>query len=679
MRNTNLLILTFLLFLFPAIRSNAQIAEAIDGWKMTVTPGNEYYGPCVANGMLGVIPSEVPFKFKYITLNGLYDIDKENVDNRLDATNMFNLKLFIDNKQALWEKEKMKNYTHTIDMRYGRFISSFEYDNSIKVVQTVYALRHLPNTMLMEIKITALRNVELKASNEQSISAALTNQIDKSNKIYVSSGAIELHSTLAQTLKGRYKLASCFSYLFDSKSPELKTEKKENGNEVSSFTVKVKKGKEFDYSIIGSLCSSFTHPDPDNEVQRYTIFACLEGKDRLIANHEKAWNELWKGDIVIEGDNRSQTDVRFALYNLYSFVREGSGFSLSPMGLSGNGYMGHVFWDCETWMFPPLLMLHPEIAKSLLDYRYDRLIQAKKNAASHGYKGAMFPWESCESGFEDTPVWALTGPFEHHITADIGIAFWQYYQVTHDKLWLKEKGFPVLKEVADFWLSRVEKNSQGEYEIKNVVGADEYAANIDNNAFTNGAAILALRYATQAAKILDLPADAMWQEVADNIPIRKFKNGVTREYENYDGQKIKQADANLLTFPLCLITDKESIRKDLEYYEPRIDNGPAMSHSALAVGYCLLGDKKRSFELFQRGYIPNQRVPYGALAESIDGKNPYFVTAAGGMLQAVLFGFGGMRLTDNGYVQSDSCLPLQWKSLTLKGVGVEKKTYKSGF
>ncbi len=87
------------------------------------------------------------------------------------------------------------------------------------------------------------------------------------------------------------------------------------------------------------------------------------------------------------------------------------------MGLSGLGYNGHVFWDTDLWMFPALLVLHPEMAKSMVEYRYQRLEPARKNAFAHGYKGAMFPWESADSGVEETPVWALSGPFEHHITA----------------------------------------------------------------------------------------------------------------------------------------------------------------------------------------------------------------------------------------------------------------------
>lgn len=157
--------------------------------------------------------------------------------------------------------------------------------------------------------------------------------------------------------------------------------------------------------------------------------------------------------------------MRSALYHLYSFAREGTAYSLSPMGLSGLGYNGHVFWDAEVWMFPPLLALQPEIAKSMLEYRFQRLAAARQNALSHGFKGAMFPWESASEGQESTPVWALTGPFQQHVTGCVGWAFWQYYEVTQDRQWLRERGYPVLKEVADFWASRVERNGPGRYDI----------------------------------------------------------------------------------------------------------------------------------------------------------------------------------------------------------------------
>ncbi|HEY0434313.1 MAG TPA: glycoside hydrolase family 65 protein, partial [Chitinophagaceae bacterium] len=393
--------------------------------------------------------------------------------------------------------------------------------------------------------------------------------------------------------------------------------------------------------------------------------------------HQQAWDSLWKSDIVIEGDDQSQQDVHSMLYHLYSFTRQGTALSPSPMGLSGLGYNGHVFWDTELWMFPAVLVLHPEIAQSMLEYRFKRLDAARRNAFAKGFKGAMFPWESAETGVEETPVWALSGPFEHHITACVGMAAWNYFCVTQDKQWLREKGWPILSATADFWASRVERNGPGKYEIKNVVAADEWAENVDNDAFTNAAAKTNLQDAVAAARVLGLTADADWTNVANNIPVLSMENGVTKEHASYHGEGIKQADANLLAYPLKQITDPVQVRKDLEYYESRVPNEgtPAMTQAIFTLLYARLGDREKAWQWFKDAYLPNLNPPFRVIAETKGGTNPYFATGAGGILQAVLMGFGGLDITDKGIVQVKSVLPPGWKTLTIKGVGPQRRTF----
>jgi len=408
-----------------------------------------------------------------------------------------------------------------------------------------------------------------------------------------------------------------------------------------------------------------------------TITAKLEGRDRLIAFHNKAWDEIWKSDITIDGDAQAQQDIHSMMYHLYSFVREGTALSPSPMGLSGLGYNGHVFWDTEIWMYPAILVLHPEMAKSMVEYRYQRLAAAKQNAFIHGYKGAMFPWESADTGVEETPVWALSGPFEHHITACVGIAAWNYYCVTQDKDWLRDRGYPILKETALFWASRVERNGPRKYDINNVVAADEWAENIDNDAFTNAAAKAVLQDASEAAILLGIKPDADWMNVANNIPILKLDNGVTREFATYNGEGIKQADVNLLSYPLKEITDKNQIKKDLEYYESRVPNEgtPAMTQGIFSLLYSRLGDGAKAYHYFEDAYLPNLLPPFRVIAETKGGTNPYFGTGAGGILQSVLMGFAGLEITSKGITQIKTALPPNWKSITLTAIGVEKKTF----
>src|SRR5688572_1170409 len=654
-----------------------------DAWTVesaSINP-DKYYGVTVANGMVGIVSSAEPLKVKDVVLNGVYDYyQRGRVSNILKTFNHVNMNLDVDGKRIT--AADISGYKQVLNMREGQLTTSFEVSDKLSVRHTLMSLRHLPYTAMTVLELTAKKDVSItpmsviEAPNHLADVRNLYSEIDRPHVL------IPLLSSVAKSPSGKHSVAVSNSFIFSEqhgKEPDLVHEDWDYNMHLLKFSKSLKAGEQYTFSIVSSATSTAQFDDPLNEAERLTVFAKLEGTARLLQRHEAAWEKLWKSDIVVEGDEQSQKDIRFALYHLYSFAREGTAYSLSPMGLSGLGYNGHVFWDTELWMYPPLLVLHPEIAKSLLEYRYQRLEAARQNAFSHGYKGAMFPWESSDAGTEDTPVWALTGPFQHHITGCVGWAFWKYYQVTKDKIWLRDRGYPVLKEVADFWASRVERIGPGKYEINNVIGANEWQENIDNNAFTNGMAISVLRFATLAAKELGLRADPEWEHVASNIPVLKFPDGTTKENRTYNGEQIKQADVNLLSFPLDFTQDRSQIEKDLAYYEGRMSpEGPAMGFSVLATLHARLGNTQKAFEIFQQSYKRNQVPPFGVLAETAGGTNPYFATGAGGMLQSVIFGFGGLRVSNEGVSQLKSALPPSWKTLQIKGVGVENKTFTAG-
>jgi trehalose/maltose hydrolase-like predicted phosphorylase len=652
-----------------------------DIWKISadkIDPSN-YYGITVANGMIGIVSSPEPFKVKDVVLAGAYDLyGRGRVSNFLRSFNLLNMQMDIDGKRI--GGSQASNMKQELDMKHASFTTSFDYDDKATVSYTYYSLRQLPFTVLMDVTVTAKKDITINTASVMEAPDALKEVQNYYNEIDRPHVVISLLTSSAKSPTGKLLMCASNTFLFSEphgQEPRVIHEMWDNNMHLMKFSRKIKAGETYRYSIAGSSITSAQHDDPLNEAERMTIFAKLEGRERLISFHNKAWDELWKSDITIEGDDQSQQDIHSMLYHLYSFVREGTDMSPSPMGLSGLGYNGHVFWDTELWMYPSILVLHPEMAKSLVEYRYQRLTAAKRNAFNHGYKGAMFPWESAASGVEETPVWALSGPFEHHITACVGIAAWNYYCVTQDKEWLKEKGWPVLKETADFWASRVERNGPGKYDIKNVVAADEWAENVDNDAWTNAAAKAVLQNATAAAKLLGINADPDWKHVADNIPILKMDNGVIREYAGYNGEGIKQADVNLLAYPLKEITDPKQIRKDLEYYETRVPNEgtPAMTQAIFTLLYARLGEGEKAFHFFKDAYVLNLNPPFRVIAETKGGTNPYFATGAGGIVQSVLMGFGGLEITPQGITQVKSALPKQWKSLTITGVGPEKKIF----
>lgn len=664
-----------------AVLSFVRTAHAQDPWKITAGKINpsEYYGITVANGMIGIVSSPEPFKVKDVVLAGAYDLyGRGRVSNFLRSFNLLNMQLDIDGRRI--GAADAGGMQQQLDMRHASFTTSFDYIDKATVSYTYYSLRQLPFTVLMDVSITAKKDISIGSASVMEAPDALKEVQNYYNEIDRPHVVISLLTSSAKSPTGKLLMSASNTFLFSEEhghEPRVIHEMWDNNMHLMKFSRKIKAGETYRFSIAGSSITSAHHDDPLNEAERMTIFAKLEGRERLIDFHNKAWDKLWASDIRIEGDEQSQQDIHSMLYHLYSFVREGTDMSPSPMGLSGLGYNGHVFWDTELWMYPAILVLHPEMAKSLVEYRYNRLAAAKRNAFNHGYKGAMFPWESAATGVEETPVWALSGPFEHHITACVGMAAWNYYCVTQDKEWLKEKGWPLLKETADFWASRVERNGPGRYEIKNVVAADEWAENVDNNAWTNASAKAVLQQATAAAKLLGITADPDWMQVATNIPILKMDNGVTQEHATYKGEGIKQADVNLLSYPLKEITDPQQVRKDLAYYETRVPNEgtPAMTQAVFALLYARLGDGEKALHFFKDGYQPNLNPPFRVIAETKGGTNPYFATGAGGLIQSMLMGFGGLEITPQGMVQVKSALPKQWKSLTITGVGVEKKIF----
>ncbi len=670
---------TFLLAL-SLLCQLGQLFSQNDEWHLVadqIDP-NRYFGITVANGMIGLVSSPEPMKVKDVVLNGAYDnYLRGRVSNILKGFNFINMNLDVDGRRM--NRGDISDYRQTLDMRNAELVTTYKVGTKLTVKHTLLALRHLPYSALSKVEITALEDTKITPMTVIEAPEMLQEVRNYYSEIDRPHVLIPLLTSVGKSPSGKHTVAASTSFIFEEKhghEPDLIHEDWDYNMHLAKFHKQLKAGETYRFAVVGTLLSTAHTIDPHNEAERLTIFAALERTERLLKRHRAAWDQLWSADIQIEGDVDATRDVHSAMYHLYSFAREGTALSLSPMGLSGLGYNGHVFWDTELWMYPPLLLLQPGIAKSLLEFRFQLLEQAKQNAFSHGYKGAMYPWESTTTGQEETPVWALTGPFQHHITGCIGWAAWQYYLVTKDKTWLQERGWPILKEAADFWASRVERDGPGQYNINNVIGANEWQENIDNNAFTNGMAITVLQYATEAAKTLGKNPDPDWMHVAQNIPILQFPDGTTRENATYNGEMIKQADVNLLSYPLRIITDPKQVKKDLDYYQPRMSpEGPAMGNAVLAVSAARSGDPERAYHLWLKSYKPNENPPFGVLAECAGGTNPYFATGAGGFLQATIMGFGGLDIGPNGLVQLPTKLPKKWKSMTIKGVGIPQKTY----
>lgn len=636
-------------------------AACDEGWVLlSRDTAAAYYPVAVANGEVGMTVGRDPFAFGPVVLGAAYEAGSHgSVCRVLEGINPLGLELEVGGRRV--EAADVRRRAQWIDLRRAVHTTRFETEQ-VTVQYAVRALRNMPCALMAEVEVTAARDVELRLVNRHMIPADFADTTHSARTVFCDDG----RRIVATGSSGSYNggcdhVAASSTFLCEAPCVQVRP---------GEVCIALRRGERVTLALVGTVCTTASFADPWNEAERQAIYAAREGRAALVAAHERLWAELWRGDIVIGGDPGAQLDVRFALYNLYGSIREGSRRSIPPMGLSARGvYNGHIFWDAELWMYPPLLVLHPELARGMLDYRVDGLPAARRRAYVHGYRGAMFPWEGDDRGEECTPTFALTGPLEHHVTADVAIACWNYYCVTRDRAWLRREGWPLLHEVARFWCDRVTPNDDGSYSIRNVIGANEYAVGVTDNAFTNGAVRRALEYAAAAAELCGEEPDPLWRRIAAGLRILRFDDGVTREHAAYAGEQIKQADANLLGYPLGIVTDRETLLRDLAYYEHRIDpqNGPAMSYSVFAVQYARLGMAERAAEMFRRAYRPNLRPPFGAFAETATSGNPYFMTGAGGLLQAVMFGFGGLEITPDGVVQlEEAVLPPGWTRLEIR-------------
>ncbi len=425
-----------------------------------------------------------------------------------------------------------------------------------------------------------------------------------------------------------------------------------------------------------TVVSTAHHPQPEAQAVRMRRWAFSHSHAELRAAHLTAWAEIWRGRVIVDGDDEAQAAVDGSLFHLFCSASPAGVSGMAPFGLSSDGYSGHVFWDCETWTLPPFMLLDPATARSVLDFRLRGLDAAKAYAALYGYKGAMFPWEADGRGMESTPVAALTGVMQHHVTPDVAFAFWQYQVNCGDEDWLREATWPVLRNVADWICSRVDKTARG-YEIRHVIGADEFSQNVHNNAFTNLICRKVLGLADECCRRLGGTPPAQWGIVADGIYIpRDAKSGLILQQDGWTPEKIsKQADTVLAVYPSNVL-ERQDIEKVIAAHVPLDPEHAcmvAMGDQLHAVAAARIGRRDLAKLFFRRGWQPYWIKEWGMFSETISRRGGCFITGHGGVLQAALMGFPGLQLDDPQLAIHPVALPEGWQKITCERIYVHGK------
>jgi len=442
------------------------------------------------------------------------------------------------------------------------------------------------------------------------------------------------------------------------------------------------------------------------------------GAAALLDAHTRAWAARWAtADAEIAGDTHIQRQVRFALYHLIGAAHPDERASIGARALTGERYRGHVFWDTETFVWPFYLSTHPATARALLMYRYNTLAGARNKARSLGYRGALFAWESTDTGEETTPPVInvpgigrqpiLTGIEEHHLAADIAYAIVQYRQATADDAFFLDYGAEMLLEIGRFWSSRAVLGDDQRYHIRKVIGPDEYHESVDDNAYTNVMAQWTLRRALAAAtelqeahperwralsERLDLaqPELDAWREVADGLVTGyDAETGLFEQFAGYynlrqvdltghdmadqtmdvklgwaalgQTQVLKQADVVMLMFLQWDSYAPAARAANFSFYEPRTSHDSSLSPSFHALVAARLGDIAMAERYLRQALRIDLDFTRKGWAGATGGVH---IAALGGIWQALAYGFLGMRAQDQG-LRFEPQIPAHWGELRL--------------
>ncbi len=440
----------------------------------------------------------------------------------------------------------------------------------------------------------------------------------------------------------------------------------------------------------------------------------------LLAAHIAAWDQVWQeSDIIIEGDPQAQLSVRYNLFQLLAVApRHDDRVSIPPKTLSGFAYCGHIFWDTEIFILPFLTLTQPAIARNLLTYRYQTLLGARRKAQEAGYSGAMYAWESATTGDEVTPRWVpgpkgelvriWCGDIEVHINTDVAYAAWHYWFYTGDDRWMRDYGAEIILDTAVFWESRVEWNTERNcYDIRDVIGPDENHDRVDNNAFTNllvqwhlQSALelwdwLKQAYPHEAAQLedkLNLVSERLelWANITNNLFINQDgDSGLIEQFEGFfqledvnladyeprtksmqgllgieatsQKQILKQPDVLMGLYLLRDRYDYKTLQTNWNYYTPRTDHtyGSSLGPAINAILACDMNQPSEAYTHFMRSALVDLEDVRRNAAEGIHA------ASAGGVWQAVVFGFAGIRMTQFGPVACPN-LPSGWTRLKFR-------------
>ena len=492
--------------------------------------------------------------------------------------------------------------------------------------------------------------------------------------------------------KSRCGIAHVTEFLGDSDAKRTVNDWGLESALATDYSFRARPGRTYRLRQIASVLPSVVHHDADHAAIRLVMRAADVGFDAMREANRREWDELWKGRVVVSADDdRWQQLADAAFFYLNSSTHPSAPSSTSMYGLGQwNGYhyyYGHVMWDIEAFSVPPLILLQPDSARTLLEYRTQTINAARGNAKVHGRRGIQYPWESGPlHGEESAPGAGRASWHEEHVSLDIAWAFAQYAHATGDGRFLSEDASGVLYGVSDWIASRVTP-VDGHFEFNKTMGIAEREDAADNDAYTIMASKIVLNEALACAKRLGHWTPESWRQVLQGLDIRYLSGTkVIRTHDGFRPDEEKGATPDPLAglFPLWYDVPDDVARETIEYFlklAPDYIGSPMLS-PLYGVWAAWIGDRAAAARLFEEGYADLVGGRFLQTLEQDPEKFPDtprsgpFFANLGGFLMGLLYGLPGIRLSPGApstWPARPVVLPAGWRSIEVERAWVRSK------
>ncbi|MFW5979988.1 MAG: family 65 glycosyl hydrolase domain-containing protein [Halanaerobiales bacterium] len=634
----------------------------------------------------------------------------------LNAANFIGINIKINNKKLDLAKHDIIDYKRVLDMKHGCLKRNciIKLKNTEKKLE-ISTIRFLSN---VDREIAAInykiKPVNFKAKIEITpyIDGTITNYDANYDQVFWRGLRQNINNNggyvSLKTKKTDFIVSTAMRCQYNKKALETEYNVYDKYiEEKKFFDVNPKEELEIKKYVAVTTNRDYANDNVVDKSEQRINYAFNKGFDKLYEEHQKSWLQLWEeSDIKISGDPAAQQGIRFNIFHLnQTYTGHDPRLNIGPKGFTGEKYGGSTYWDTEAFCFPFYLNTKKnDVARNLLLYRYRHLDKAKENADKLDLKGALYPMVTM-NGEECHNEWEIT--FEEiHRNAAIVYAIYNYTKYTGDKKYLVDYGYEVILEVARFWADRVTYNSRKEkYMILGVTGPNEYENNVNNNWYTNRMAAWCLQYALDTLNYLEdnykekfdkivkeknlcKSETQIWQDIiekmyypyVDSLEVFEQQDGYMNKKllstdtlnqedlplnQNWSWDKIlrscfiKQADVIQGMYFLSGKYDRETKKRNFDFYEPMTVHESSLSPSVYSIVASDIGYEEKAYEL----YLRTARLDLENYNN--DTEDGLHITSMAGTWMSIVHGFAGLNIRE-GILSIAPFIPEEWEDYSFK-------------